>query len=170
MFQPQLYFFYGSLMSPQVLKNILELPELPCLSPASVLDYELKACGHYLAAIRVPGHMVHGMVYLVQSQEEVDELQDYESSAYDCSDVWIMTSEGEAVSGKMFLWKGDVDALDDAAHEQLKSVDQRMLERGYLEDAYWQLMIKKAAVTEPESHLTSMPALCQQTHACDDRV
>lgn len=100
-FTPRLYFFYGSLRSPQVVKNVLKLPELPFLFPASVFDHELRVCGHYHATISALGRIAHGMVYLVCSEKEEYDLQDYKSTAYSCGDTWIMTEDGEVVNGKM---------------------------------------------------------------------
>lgn len=109
-----LYFFYGSLMDPSVLRRVLNLPERPQLRPASIVGHHVKMWGPY-PALRVTNEAtrtaVRGMAYEVKGGKMKDRLAAYETgnySEYRCL-ISVDGSKDEIV-GTTFLWAGD-DAL-----------------------------------------------------------
>lgn len=70
-----LYFLYGSLMDPFVLRRVLNLTETPRLRPASIVVYHVKMWGPYPALTvtdEATTTVVRGMVYEVKSSKMKD--------------------------------------------------------------------------------------------------
>nr|POE99347.1 hypothetical protein CFP56_52740 [Quercus suber] len=83
---PTWYFFYGTLLRPEVLRRILDLPEEPSYRPAHIVGFELSKWGQYLTLIDGPrDNEVAGAAYLVESEEHANKLARYETDAYTCS-------------------------------------------------------------------------------------
>ncbi|KAH0536379.1 hypothetical protein FGG08_006753 [Glutinoglossum americanum] len=79
-FRKQPYFFYGTLMDPATLARVLGRPDQPVLRPAKVIGYRCMMWGPYPALIDDrSGATVHGVVYEIQSPEEVKLLEAYET-------------------------------------------------------------------------------------------
>lgn len=112
---PEYYFFYGTLKTPQNLKRILDLQEEPQMRKAQIIGYALAKWGDYPALIDGElSQIVSGYAYLVQSGEEAQKLQYYETNAYKVAPLWIyFTDDGipAEVSGKGFAYAGDAKAL-----------------------------------------------------------
>ncbi len=112
-FRKEYYFFHGSLMDPSTLARVLQLPSRPQLYPAKIEGYSCKLWGPYPAVVDRPtGAIVHGMAYEVQSSEEADRLQVYETDNYGPWACMIKLQDGRNVGGKVFKWR-----VDKALHE-----------------------------------------------------
>jgi gamma-glutamylcyclotransferase (GGCT)/AIG2-like uncharacterized protein YtfP len=81
-FQPFHMFFYGSLMDPEVLQAILNLPKLPTTKPATIFGYRIKMWGIYPTLIACHSGSVMGTVWEVTSEAHFDRLAAYETGAY----------------------------------------------------------------------------------------
>ena len=76
------YFFYGTLMDPSLLAEILSLSDKPTLCPAKIIGYTLKLWGQYPALVNgAPGQVVEGMVYHVRKKGHPEKLAEYETKA-----------------------------------------------------------------------------------------
>jgi gamma-glutamylcyclotransferase (GGCT)/AIG2-like uncharacterized protein YtfP len=76
-------FFYGSLMDPDVLQAVLNLPHIPTMKPATISSFKIKMWGIYPALI--PGSSsdsVFGNLWEVASEDHFERLAAYETSAY----------------------------------------------------------------------------------------
>lgn len=113
-YEPVYYFFYGTLMKPEILKGVLGLETKPVLRPAKVQGYELSHWGQYRALIDgEPNNEVSGCAYMVRPVDEEHKLAYYETSAYrlvPCK-VHFTDREGEPVAGRIFIYAGDARAL-----------------------------------------------------------
>ncbi|KAL2015035.1 hypothetical protein VTK56DRAFT_6439 [Thermocarpiscus australiensis] len=118
-YKPVYYFFYGTLMNPNILKHVLDLKIKPVLRPGKVYGYELAKWGDYHALIdSEPGRVVTGCAYLVQSVEEEYKLAYYETNAYSLEHCKIYFTDGpdgreddEPAFGRTFMYAGDAQAL-----------------------------------------------------------
>ncbi|KAL3417094.1 poly polymerase [Phlyctema vagabunda] len=115
------YFFYGSLMDPSMLQEVLGLEALPSLRPAEIVGYSCKMWGQYPALIKGPqGATVRGVVYDVQDREHAVRLASYETKAYrtaPCEISCVDTSEQSPLSGTVFLYAGPLVDLDDGGFD-----------------------------------------------------
>ncbi|PGH23342.1 hypothetical protein AJ80_02595 [Polytolypa hystricis UAMH7299] len=111
------YFFYGTLMDPHMLAEILSLEEdiaavKSQLRPGSIAGYTCKLWGQYPALLAGPssGSVVRGMVYNVRSDEHAARLAEYETRNYEvmpCRIRYLDGEElGEEVSGWVFVFVG----------------------------------------------------------------
>lgn len=105
------YFFYGTLMDPQLLTELLNLSHTPRLRPATLVGYSIKLWGPYPALVAGPANAVlQGMVYEVESKAHAARLAEYETSAYApavCSIHFVDGLEPRETSGFTFLYVGD---------------------------------------------------------------
>ncbi|KAJ5088301.1 hypothetical protein N7456_011917 [Penicillium angulare] len=112
---PVYYFFYGTLTTPAILKNTIDLPEEPKMRKAKVIGYALAKWGDYPALIDGDsGQDVHGYAYIVQTKEEAEKLASYETTAYMEAPCLIYFDDDEEpveVPGKTFVYAGDAQAL-----------------------------------------------------------
>jgi hypothetical protein len=118
--EPAWYFFYGTLMNPDVLKSVLGLDTEPVLRSAKVYGYELTNWGQYRALVDGEPEMeVTGCAYKVRSAEEEFKLAYYETNAYIPAPCRIyFTDDGPAESGeengtlgKVLKYAGNAEAL-----------------------------------------------------------
>lgn len=114
-----LYFFYGSLMFPEMLQHVLDLPQLPEVKPAEIVGFHMKVWGPYPAVVvGEPGEIVRGMAYEVQTPEHKDKLAKYETECYRTRRVYIdVDGEEEEVLGATFEWNGTEDELDEGTFD-----------------------------------------------------
>ncbi|KAI4747727.1 hypothetical protein E4T50_01957 [Aureobasidium sp. EXF-12298] len=105
---PVLYFFYGTLAQPKILKRVLELEtELAPsnLQPAHVLGGTITTLGQYLALINSndPSSRVDGCAFAVLSEDQERSLRLYETNMYEvvCCDI-MLAGEGVPVRGLTF--------------------------------------------------------------------
>ncbi|RAR08644.1 zinc cadmium resistance protein [Stemphylium lycopersici] len=111
-FHPFYMFFYGSLMDPEVLQAILNLPELPTTKRGSISGWRIKMWGMYPTLIPLSCHSsgsVTGTAWKLTEEAQFDRLAAYETAAYRW-DEWDMVLEGggEVLRGcRVFCWAGD---------------------------------------------------------------
>lgn len=68
---PKPFFFYGILMDPLRLQEVLQLSATPVLKPAEVNSYKIMLWGQYPALIDGPiNSCVSGMGYVVETEEQ----------------------------------------------------------------------------------------------------
>lgn len=126
---PKPFFFYGTLTDPLRLQETLQLPEPPVLKPARVQRYKIMLWGQYPAL--VPGPMssyVDGMAYIVETEQQQQMLEYYETRAYCVVGIRI-TIEGKWVPGRTFLWHSDPTELVEgewSLQEWKKEVEEEM--------------------------------------------
>ncbi|KUI53469.1 hypothetical protein VP1G_00897 [Cytospora mali] len=114
----ELYFFYGSLMHPRMLRHVLELSELPEVKPAEIVGYRTKVWGPYPALVAgKTEEIVKGVAYEVENGGHKDRLQRYETDCYRTAKCLIRVDGAEEVLGKTFIWNGDEEDLDDGAFD-----------------------------------------------------
>lgn len=104
---PRTYFFYGSLMDPTRLSSVLGLRTNPELLPATVTGYHLMLWGPYPALIPEAGKAVSGLAFTVQTDEDAQKLQYYETSNYAPQSCRIEMVDGTSEEGWTFVWAGD---------------------------------------------------------------
>ncbi|KAI9682150.1 MAG: hypothetical protein M1817_000204 [Caeruleum heppii] len=115
-YEKKLFFFYGTLMDPKVLAEVLHLRDRPKLVPAEITGYKLMLWGQYPAILVNPGRdKVYGMAYEVQSHEEERRLEAYETDRYRNSGCLLELQDGRAVRGRAFRWAGDADELKEGS-------------------------------------------------------
>ncbi|ORX92742.1 hypothetical protein BCR34DRAFT_580911 [Clohesyomyces aquaticus] len=108
LFQPCYMFFYGSLMDPEVLQSILELPELPIIRHGSVTGFSVKMWGIYPALVRNGSETVSGTVWKATSESQFLRLAAYETSVYTWCECDIRLSDSEVLHHcRTFCWAGD---------------------------------------------------------------
>jgi gamma-glutamylcyclotransferase (GGCT)/AIG2-like uncharacterized protein YtfP len=101
---PKPFFFYGSLMDPLRLQEVLQLPAPPVLKPARVKSYKIMLWGQYPALVDGPNNSyVDGMTYVVENEQQQKILEHYETDVYIVEGIRI-TVEGKEVSGRTFMW------------------------------------------------------------------
>ncbi|KAG8156962.1 hypothetical protein KVR01_013184 [Diaporthe batatas] len=112
-FTPCHIFFYGSLMSPQVLQTVAKLENTPLTQKGIVKGFKIKMWGIYPAAIPCSDTVdtVAGTVWHVDEYSQLARLQEYETGAYKLYECEIEVEGGEKLSGsKMFCWAGEHDS------------------------------------------------------------
>ena len=127
-FRKEYYFFYGTLMGPITLAKVLQLSARPQLYPAKIVGYSCKLWGPYPALVDgPPGAIVYGMAYEVQSSEEADRLQAYETDNYRPRGCRIKFQDGREFSGRVFRWSADSSILKEGVFD-LKDWQMKNLE------------------------------------------
>ncbi|KAI3390354.1 hypothetical protein diail_9956 [Diaporthe ilicicola] len=122
----ELYFFYGSLMFPRMLQNVLDLPEVPRLKPAEVVGLHLKMWGPYPALVNgEPGEVVKGIAYEVEGSEQKEKLARYETECYRTRKFYINVIGEGKILGTTFVWNGHADELDEGVFNVI-SWEKRM--------------------------------------------
>ena len=115
------YFFYGTLMDPQLLSEILSLPELPTLRPAKICGYSLKLWGQYPALVDgETGEVVEGMVYHVEEPKHAERLAEYETNTYWPAPCLINVMDGEhskKIRGTTFKYIGNPMDISDGTFD-----------------------------------------------------
>jgi gamma-glutamylcyclotransferase (GGCT)/AIG2-like uncharacterized protein YtfP len=108
---PKPFFFYGSLMDPLRLQEVLQLPARPILKPARVKSYKIMLWGQYPALVDGPNNScVDGMAYVVETEKQQKMLEHYETDVYSVEGIRI-SIEGKEVFGTTFMWADDPTKL-----------------------------------------------------------
>ena len=106
-------FFYGSLMDPEVIKAILDLPELPTTNPATIYGFRVRMWGICPALIPSPYGEVVGSVWAVTSEEHFERLAAYETTAYMWVECEAVLEDGTAIGlCRTFCWAGEADSKE----------------------------------------------------------
>lgn len=100
-------FFYGSLMDPERLSQVLQLQQPLELRPAFVHDYKCMLWGPYPALVQANGSVVHRRVYQPEKEEDYEKLQYYETDRYEGHGVLISFPDGTKTVGRTFVWAGN---------------------------------------------------------------
>lgn len=113
-FHPSHMFFYGSLMDPEVLQAILNLPDLPTTRPATIFGFRVKMWGIYPALVPCSsGSGVTGTVWKVTSEAQFDRLAAYETAAYRWDECDAVLEGGEVLGNcRTFCWAGEPDSRE----------------------------------------------------------
>lgn len=103
---PVLYFFYGTLAQPKVLKRVLELQDelnSSSLKPAYILGGKITSLGQYRALVNSSNSRVDGHAFMVQSEDQERALRLYETNMYEVvrCDI-ILRGESVPVKGLTF--------------------------------------------------------------------
>jgi hypothetical protein len=109
------YFFYGTLVKPDILRGVLSLESDPTTRPATLYGYELASWGQYRTLLdSASDTTVVGCAYLVQSAEAAHKLAYYETDAYTLAACTIRFDGQvgrEPVQARAFKYAGDARAL-----------------------------------------------------------
>ncbi|KAK6352173.1 hypothetical protein TWF730_009005 [Orbilia blumenaviensis] len=125
-FEPTLFFFYGTLAIPAVLRKILGLREDPVFLKATVRMFKVKMWGPYPALVRLssedPRGDVAGVAYTLQTEEHLRLLETYEGENYAAAEALIELQEprhehARSMYGKTFVWKGYPEELVDGVFD-----------------------------------------------------
>lgn len=128
-FRKKFHFFYGTLKDAQTLAKVLNLHDLPVLVPAKIIGYRCKLWGEYPALVDGEmGEPVYGMAYEVQSPQEKERLEDYETDHYLRVGCIIEFEDGSQVTGSTFQWHGEDEELKEGDFD-LKDWKMDRLER-----------------------------------------
>lgn len=112
-FWPVHMFSYGSLMDPEVLQAILDLPEPPPTRPATISGFRIKMWGIYPTLIPSHSGSVAGTVWKVTSEAHFDRLADYETAAYRWDECDAVLEGGEVLRGcRTFCWAGEPESKE----------------------------------------------------------
>ena len=128
-FCKEFHFFYGTLMDAQTLAKALKLNSLPVLVPAKISGYHCMLWGEYPALVGgEPDEPVYGMAYKVQSPEENELLEAYETDHYLRIGCIVEFEDGTEAIGNTFKWRGDKTELKEGEFN-LKDWKMDQLER-----------------------------------------
>ncbi|KAF2191166.1 hypothetical protein K469DRAFT_732652 [Zopfia rhizophila CBS 207.26] len=101
----------SSLIDPEVLQAILELPEPPPVRRASITGFSVKMWGIYPALVRDENGKVSGTVWEVISKAQFLRLAAYETSVYTWCECDVKLNDGEILHNcRTFCWAGDSDS------------------------------------------------------------
>lgn len=112
------YFFYGTLIDPSILREVLGLDPAEAeqrkadfdLRPAHIIGYECKLWGQYPALLDAPGSVVDGAVFRVRTLQEGERLAAYETGNYHTVPCRIRYTDGKEPEddiGYVFQFVGD---------------------------------------------------------------
>ena len=117
-------------MDPSTLSKVLHLEQQPALQMATITGYHYKLWGSYPALLDGPyGAKVQGVVFEVQSAEQVELLQGYETQRYRIAACHIQLADGSKVSGKTFKWCASDEELQEGVFD-LEDFHMKRLEMG----------------------------------------
>ncbi|KAJ5219125.1 uncharacterized protein N7498_001224 [Penicillium cinerascens] len=114
------YFFYGSLLDPCILVEILGLDTEPELRPAYLEGFASKLWGQYPALVESPDSVVEGAVYNVQTVVDAQKLADYETRNYTPVARDIRYSDGRfptQQAGHVFVFDGNPTDLSEGTFD-----------------------------------------------------
>lgn len=112
-FKPCFFFFYGSLMDPEVLQAVLGLLEVPAVQEGWVTGFRMKMWGIYPTLLPHEGGKVFGTAWKVNSLSHLLRLTEYETSAYRWSSCNVELSTGGTLCDcRTFCWAGDPNSQE----------------------------------------------------------
>lgn len=118
------YFFYGTLIDPSILREVLGLDPAETeerkadfdIRPAHIIGYECKLWGQYPALLDASGSVVEGAVFRVRTVQEGGRLAAYETRNYrtvSCRIHYTDGKEPEDDIGYVFQFVGDQRELSE---------------------------------------------------------
>lgn len=129
------YFFYGTLMDPRMLSEVLGLREdeqqqqqqqLPILRPGYITGYyySRRLWGQYPALVVREGNsddsdstgIIEGMVYTVRTVDDAQKLAAYETGNYGAQSCVVIYTDGKEPAreaGSVFVFCGDGNELQE---------------------------------------------------------
>ncbi|KAF9893126.1 hypothetical protein FE257_012537 [Aspergillus nanangensis] len=110
------YFFYGTLADPLMLREILGLESEPPRRPASLTGYKCMLWGQYPALLDGSGSTVEGVACYIQTEAQAAKLAAYETDHYHADPCRIdYTDEKEPAQamGYTFRFVGNHNDLSD---------------------------------------------------------
>lgn len=111
-FTEKWFFFYGTLTNPETLMRVLKRSEKPELPHAIVFGREILYWGQYPAAVQgAADHPIDGVVCKIETQEELDRLQAYETKMYQPEGCTAWLDDDTEILGFLFVWDGDTELL-----------------------------------------------------------
>lgn len=132
-------FLYGTLMEPEKLASVIELPDnrATILRPAKLVGYHTKLWGDESALLAGPqGSEVLGKAYEIQSPKELLRLRAYDRSGkYEhgpCVIQLLDAAEGDEneVKGNTFMWDGKMEELSEGQFSLEEFQQQQQKEKG----------------------------------------
>jgi hypothetical protein len=108
--EPAWYFFYGTLMDPEVLARVAGLDKEPIMSRATIRRKRVRYWGPFRALCRGEDS-VDGLVWYASSVEIVERLRAYESDAYRDTCVYAELENGKKIIAHTFFWNGEEEDL-----------------------------------------------------------
>lgn len=117
--EPYTFFFYGSLMDPQVLMTVAKLDKQPDLQDVWVEGFEMKIwAGVYPVLLPTNNntddnsagtrHRIKGKAWHASTIDQCLRLQRYETSAYKATTCRLYhPGGGEPTNGLVFVWARD---------------------------------------------------------------
>ncbi|KAJ5698419.1 hypothetical protein N7462_000424 [Penicillium macrosclerotiorum] len=119
-FERQYCFFYGTLMDPETLSQVLRTSDsLPIMSRARVIGYDIKLWVPYPDLIDgKPLQLVDDMVFEILSKTQLDRLVSYETDKYQFQPclIDILNHDNSVIStvdGVTFMWNGQQGELQE---------------------------------------------------------
>lgn len=127
------------------LQEILQLPNPPALKPARVRSYKIMLWGQYPVLVDGPlDSYVNGMTCVIETEEHLQMLKEYETKAYCLSGIRIEVDR-KVVSGRTFIWaENDLGALTEGTwslEEWKRDVEEEMVSHFQPVDDFDQLRI-----------------------------
>jgi Gamma-glutamyl cyclotransferase, AIG2-like len=102
---------YGSLMDPEVLQAVLNLPEIPTMRDGWVEGYTMKKWGIYPTTVPQKGSKIYGKVWRIVLPPYMDRLAEYETEAYTPEICEIELEDGGRITdGRIFKWSGALES------------------------------------------------------------
>lgn len=88
------YFFYGTLMDAEMLRDVLGIDEVPQMRPATVIGCSRRAWGQYPALVDgVMDEVVSGRAWELKDVNHAKRLMEYETNSYSIKAARIFYSD-----------------------------------------------------------------------------
>ena len=108
-FKPKWFLFYGTLTNPETLARVLKRSEIPELPHAVAYGHAILYWGDYPAAVQENADdPIEGVVCKIESQEELDRLEAYETKMYRVDGCTAWLDDGTEILGFLFVWDSDM--------------------------------------------------------------
>lgn len=112
-FEAKTFFFYGPLMDPDSAQQVLGLEKTPIMTRAKLKDFKTKMHGSLPALIPAAASHTNGMVWKVETKEQLSLLSEYETKALKIIPCEVVTDDGDLLSDcRTFCWNGDPESAD----------------------------------------------------------
>ncbi|ORY67473.1 uncharacterized protein BCR38DRAFT_337534 [Pseudomassariella vexata] len=89
--RPRYFFFYGSLMDPEVYQTVTNSADPPVMQKGWITGFRMKMWGIYPALVPEAGSKITGTFCMVNSHDHFMDLQEYETGNYTPFECTIFT-------------------------------------------------------------------------------